>query len=336
MEFVKNTVKIILFPIIFLFGYLYFLFTQKTLHLSYAAFRFLFVQTNGKINNLLSSLISLGYKNEKTNESGILGKLNESNMDSILKSIDDNGYFVFNQSLDDKDLDALMKFALETKTKSIDITKKGVVYLPEKVLFNPENPASPRYQFESIDVVQNEVVRKIVFDASLREIAGKYLKCKPILDIVTMWWSVPFGNKATAQSAQMYHFDMDRFKFLKFFFYITDVHTNNGPHCYIEGSHKTLPIEILSDRRLTDEELLEIYPKDKFIEFTGKKGSILAVDTRGLHKGKSLTEGKRLLFQIQFSNSLFGAEYEKLSILEKTVEEKNILHNYSKTYQLFN
>ena len=336
MEFVKNTVKIILFPIIFIFGYLYFLFTQKTLHLSYAAFRFLFVQTNGMINNLLSSLISFGYKIGKTKEFGILGKLKENDIDSILKNIDKNGYYVFNQSLDDKDLDTLMKFALETKTKSIDVTKKGVVYLSEKVLFNPENPSSPRYQFESMDIVQNEVVRKIVFDASLREIASRYLKCKPILDIVTMWWSVPFGNKATDQSAQMYHFDMDRFKFLKFFFYITDVHTNNGPHCYIEGSHKLLPKEILSDRRLTDEELLEIYPKEKFIEFTGKKGSILAVDTRGLHKGKSLTDGKRLLFQIQFSNSLFGAEYENLLILEKTSEEKIIINNHFKTYQLFN
>lgn len=336
MEFIKNTLKIIIFPIIFLFGYLYFLFTQKTLHLSYAAFRFLFVQTNGKINNLLSYLISLGYKPVKSNESGILGKLNESDIDSILKSIDHNGYYVFNQSLDDKDVEGLMKFALETKTKSIDITKKGVVYLPEKALFNSENPLSPRYQFEGLDVVQNDIVRKIVFDASLREIASRYLKCKPILDIVTMWWSVPFGNNATAQSAQMYHFDMDRFKFLKFFFYITDVQSSNGPHCYIEGSHKMLPKEILTDRRLTDEELLALYPKDKFIEFTGKKGSILAVDTRGLHKGKSLTDGKRLLFQIQFSNSLFGAEYENLSIFEKTSEEKNILNNHSKTYQLFN
>lgn len=336
MDQIKHLIKIIIFPIIFLIGCLYFILSKKTLHIVYAAFRFLFVVTNGKINNFFSSLISLGYKEKKTFEPGILGKLNNSDIDSILKSIDQNGYYVFTQTLDAKDVDELMKFALLTKTKSIDITKKGVVYQPEKVPFDSENPSSPRYQFEGKDVVQNEIVRKIVFDASLRELAGKYLKCKPILDIVTMWWSVPFGNKATAQSAQMYHFDMDRFKFLKFFFYITDVHSDNGPHCYIKGSHKTLPLEILSDRRLTDEELLEIYSKDKFVEFTGKKGSILAVDTRGLHKGKSLTADKRLLFQIQFSNSLFGAEYEKLSITEKTLNEKNIIDKHSKTYQLFN
>jgi hypothetical protein len=37
----------------------------------------------------------------------------------------------------------------------------------------------------------------------------------------------------------------------------------------------------------------------------------LAEDTRGLHKGKHVVRGDRLMLQLQFSNSLFGATYPK-------------------------
>ncbi len=43
------------------------------------------------------------------------------------------------------------------------------------------------------------------------------------------------------------------------------------------------------------------------IEFAAPRGTIIAEDTRGFHKGKHVERGDRLVLQIQFSNSLFGA-----------------------------
>jgi hypothetical protein len=63
--------------------------------------------------------------------------------------------------------------------------------------------------------------------------------------------------------------------------------------------------------RLTDEEVNTQYPADSFIEFTAPRGTIIAEDTRGLHKGKHVIKGDRLMFQLQFTNSLFGGEYPK-------------------------
>jgi hypothetical protein len=334
MKLIKDLVKFLIFPFVFAFGYFYFLFTNKTLPLSYAAFRFLFVKTNGGINNFMAKLLKKNIPVEAVS-SPVFGQLTQQDIQRIIESIEKDGFYVFEQTLSEETIEALLNFALSEKTKSIDVNQSGVKYLPEKIVFDPNNPVSPRYQFESADLVKNETIRNIAFDAGMRKIAEGYLKCQPILDIVTMWWSVPFGKKAMAQSAQMYHFDMDRFKFLKFFYYVTDVHTDNGPHCYIRGSHRTLPKELLSDRRLTDEELEKIYAKEDFMEFTGKKGSILAVDTRGLHKGKTLVSDKRLLFQIQFSNSLFGAEYDQLTLHNKTEAEEAYIAKHPRTYQLF-
>ena len=60
---------------------------------------------------------------------------------------------------------------------------------------------------------------------------------------------------------------------------------------------------------VSDAEVEANFGIPNMLEICGKRGTILAVDTRGLHKGKDLTKGKRLLFQIEFANSMFGQYY---------------------------
>lgn len=334
MNELKGMLKFISFPFLFGVGLVSFLLTKKTSNLGYVSFRYLFVLTNGRINNFHSRMISLFSKQIKEDSNGILGEITSSRIDTIISSIKKNGYYEFDAQLNQEELNSLVHFAENTTSKCIDVDQKGVVYLKEKILFDKEHPVSPRYQFDTSDVIQNEAVRNIIFDPGFRTIASSYLKCEPILDIVTMWWSAPFQKKGASQSAQMYHFDMDRFKFLKFFFYLTDVHTDNGPHCYIRASQNSIPLIVRKDRRLEDKELLNYYPIEDFKEFTGKKGTILAVDTRGLHKGKPLVKDNRLLFQIQFSNSLFGAPYDKMPLQSETKYEKELVEKFPRTYQL--
>ncbi|MFT5860015.1 MAG: hypothetical protein ACI865_002123 [Flavobacteriaceae bacterium] len=88
--------------------------------------------------------------------------------------------------------------------------------------------------------------------------------------------------------------------------------------------------------RTTDEELSNFYEKNDILAFTGKKGTIFAVDTRGLHIGKPLVIDNRLLFQVHFSNSLFGAPCDSLSISNPADEEKSTIYRCSKTFQPLN
>ena len=180
---------------------------------------------------------------------------------------------------------------------------------PGMSLFTRNNPQSIRHQFQAPDLFQNETVQKVATDPYFFSIAQEYLGFNPVFDVLAMWWSSPTKDKhLQARAAQLYHFDMDRLKFVKFFVYLTDVNTTNGPHCFVRGSHVRKPLQLLKDDRLSDDEILAHYSQDDLFELTGKAGTLIAVDTRGLHKGKPLEQGDRLIFQVQFADSTFWSE----------------------------
>ncbi len=127
-----------------------------------------------------------------------------------------------------------------------------------------------------------------------------------------MWWSCP--GPANSEAAQLYHFDMDRPQFLKVFFYLTDVDADTGPHCYIKGSHRDRPAALWRDGRHDDTQVLESCGRDREVEVTGSEGSAFAVDTSGLHKGKPLVRGNRLVLQVEYTSALFGTIYSRQQV----------------------
>ncbi len=65
---------------------------------------------------------------------------------------------------------------------------------------------------------------------------------------------------------------------------------------------------------MEDDEIAAHYPASELLELTGPVGTMLAVDTRSFHMGKPLVERDRLLFQIQFADSLCGQNYPPVSV----------------------
>lgn len=331
----KEIIKFLVFPFIYLFSLFSFLLSNKTSNYGFISFRYIFVLTNGKSNDFANRVIQTFIPSYSIdNVDGVLGQLDKNSVKKITDEIEENGYYIFDQKLSNDSINGLVKFAKETPVSYLQFNEKMITYSKEKVIFDPENKNSPRFQFYIDELMKDKEIQSLVFDQSLLAVANSYLKTKPILDIVTMWWSLPFSAKASDRAAQKYHFDMDRFKFIKFFFYLTDVDESNGPHCYVKKSHKNIPSSLLFDRRIEDEEIRANYPSEDIVEIKGIKGSIIAVDTRGFHKGKILTEGKRLLFQLQFSNSLYGAAYNKVDNLKFTPEQQKRKKTFKRTYQL--
>jgi hypothetical protein len=282
--------------------------TKRTPNDSYMAMRNLFVQTNGRSNDIISRLVSnKGYTDLDVN--GVLGINNRTELDSVIQDIEENGYHLFSSKLPDEMVQAIYHYAKTTPVGYLKTTAEQTGSLPERMLFDEKNPISPRYDFNQQQIIECETLQKLIFDPSILAVAQGYLKTKPLLDLIAMWWSAPFHGAAKSEAAQMYHFDLDRIKFLKFFFYITDVDSETGPHCYVRKSHKRLPPSLLKDGRHTDADVEAAFGRENMVELCGTRGSIIAVDTRGLHKGKDLTRDKRLLFQIEFSNSMFGQYY---------------------------
>lgn len=333
----KNLLKLVVYPFVFIGGLMRFIVTGKNGNQGYLAFRYLFVLTNGKSNDLASKIISIlipQYKDEP--KEGILSSLSNSEIGEVVDNLNKDGFHIFDIKLSPEKIEELTKFATSTPVRYLQFDKKYITYSTEEVLFDESNPISPRFQFRNSQLINDPAIQDLVFDQSLLRIANRFLKTKPVLDIITMWWSLPFSKEAEDKAAQKYHFDMDRFKFMKFFFYINDVGPDNGPHCYVRGSSKNIPTPLLQDRRIEDEEIAANYPAQDILELTAPAGTIMAVDTRGFHKGKSLSKGKRLLLQLQFSNSVFGSPHNKINDANLSSKSVKLKREKSRTYRLIN
>ena len=85
--------------------------------------------------------------------------------------------------------------------------------------------------------------------------------------------------------------------------------------------------------RLTDAEVFSYYSSDDVIEMVAPRGSVIVEDTRGLHKGREVIQGDRLMLQLQFSISLFGAQYPRGRIESVYPELENMLRVNPEIYE---
>ncbi len=132
------------------------------------------------------------------------------------------------------------------------------------------------------------------------------------MDILAAWWTFPVGGGPESVSAQLYHFDLDRVKWLKVFVYLTDVDRESGPHVYVRGSHNSVGRKIWRDGRYSDEEVFSVCAPQDEVQFTGPRGTVIIEDTLGFHKGAPAISGHRFIFEFQLSLNRFGYPYEAL------------------------
>ena len=162
-------------------------------------------------------------------------------------------------------------------------------------------------------------VSKLVFDPLLNCIALNYLGCIPRFFGVNLWWTFPVtpNRQDQLRHAQFFHRDIDDFRFLKFFFYITDVQKGDGTHWIVRGSHKRAPFIRFRDhfttRRFEDREIREYYDESDLIEVVGSRGEGFAEDTLCVHKASCPSAQARLVLQLQFGLFNFAPEGDKLA-----------------------
>jgi len=290
----------------FLNGYNEYNLCGKTPIKAYIAMRQLYCLTNGVFNNLISNAITeCSYKSKTITSNDVFFG---DSLDNIVNGLNSNGIWIFKEKINSSLVDNLNKVAKVMTA----VPRNGLSGFKKKVSYaDMKNLGANIFDFNETELVSNDLIWEIVINNKLKTIAAKYLKCDPIIDSVNMWWS--FAKDLTLQqkneSAQLYHFDLDRLSFLKFFIYASDVSIEQGPTVCIPRTHRGYSdIKFRRDGRFTDEEVGASFPKSE-ISILGERGTLFAVDTKCLHKGMPLVSGERLMFQIEFSNSLFGADY---------------------------
>ena len=147
----------------------------------------------------------------------------------------------------------------------------------------------------------------------LLDVATAYLGCRPTISSMSVWWSLPGGG--AAQEAENYHRDVDDWRFVKFFLYLTDVDAECGPHRFVRGSHRSSRFLLI--RRIDDAEVARAFPAADHLEMTGRAGDAFLEDTFGLHKGQPARKGRRLVLQIQYSvNTIPVYDYRPVAAAE--------------------
>ncbi|MBK1992644.1 phytanoyl-CoA dioxygenase family protein, partial [Campylobacter sp. 2018MI35] len=125
---------------------------------------------------------------------------------------------------------------------------------------------------------------KLRDDPALRAVAIAYLGKSAVWNRTRLWWSFPAERVSDADlhaaSQDKYHFDMNGWRTLKFFFYLRAVDEAAGPHRCIPGTHTSRPLRhqlTLTVGRPTDE-LERIYGKERFMTVLGDAGTGFAED----------------------------------------------------------
>ena len=302
------------------YGLVYFTISGKTPQIAYQSMVWLFCTTQGKFNDWVSWLITkMRPAVTLINRSGVLGDMSDGKrLANALQQLREDGFIIFPSALPADAVQRLCQFTNTTPALVRRMDGQDTELHISKGIYTGGKPVAVRYDYDPFDLLNLEDVQALLADGSLLSVAQKYLCCEPLADVISMWWHTNYHTQPDAEAAQFFHFDMDRFKWLKIFIYLTDVGPENGPHAFVRGSHQTgaIPDRILRRGyvRLTDEEVAEHYPAKDILSFSAPRGSIILEDTRGLHKGTRVSGDSRLILQLQFSNSLFGTNYPRARI----------------------
>ena len=224
-------------------------------------------------------------------------------VDRAVATIKRDGFYVFDHVVDHSITDAIRAFAEKAPCSARGANTPAATY-PRS------NPAVGRYDFDEKTGLQCPEVQEFATDPVMALISQKYLGQPVVMDEVAFWWTTSQRAQDADVNAQLFHQDRDRLSFLKFFIYLTDVEPETGPHMYIKGTHRKLPRSLRGDGRKTDDVVRAAGLWNNVAEICGPAGSIMAVDTIGLHKGKTPLRGDRLALENEFSTSLFGMDYE--------------------------
>jgi hypothetical protein len=143
-------------------------------------------------------------------------------------------------------------------------------------------------------------------DPWLNALARAYLGCEPVYLRSELAWSFPRRAPTRAErvaAAQVFHCDINDYRTLKFFFYLTDVGLGDGPHAYVKNQprRRLMRHQVLGQRcsAIDEAALLATYGDNEVVTICGRAGTGFAGDPYYFHRGTTPTAHPRLLMQIE-------------------------------------
>ena len=157
------------------------------------------------------------------------------------RTLKTNGYYVFENQLNKNFIEKIIHFTENNECYFFDDSgdKKFGKYSSKENIRH----LSSKFSYEESKIFDVEEINKLIFDPCIIKICENYFNSKVSLSNIDLWWTpvrenISIKSEIANKSAQFFHFDLDRIKWLKFFIYITDTTLDGGPHEYVEGTNK--------------------------------------------------------------------------------------------------
>jgi hypothetical protein len=270
----------------------------KNSETTYQLMRYFYIISDGLLLNLISKYFDANTKSPSKFKKGYkrINSINVNNGNDICNEL-------FKMSLiNDEVKNEKIKL---NKEKDIDFSyykKKSLVRLD----INPQ------------DLLNNKKISEFILKKLFVDEVKNILGTTPYVVGVNAWITLPapvlmsnYDDIKKYVSSQLWHRDCDKLRDIKIMTYLTDVEQDNeGQFEYVENSHFFNffnPFRYNSSMRLKDDYVQQKYKK-KIKPLFGKSGTSFIVDTRGIHRGKTINKKNhfRAMLEIYFSNHQFG------------------------------
>lgn len=269
-----------------------------------------FCKTASLFQDLLHQILSrspagTSYLSGET--SPYFGLLDGALRQELLTELRANGYAVLPFRLSDAVVQEMREASLKFDYIVRDPFNDSVPATVSNIDLN-KPPACVAISAFAAQVAEAPLFKSLKNDPQIMSLVREYLDSdiEPIGS--PLWYSFP-TDEASSEGAQLYHFDLDTPRWLKVFYYLTDVTDETGPHVYVEGSHRpgAKSQELLNRHydRIPDADMAK-FQKGAVRSVTGPAGTIILGDTRCYHKGLHLRSGTRLIYSPIYSPTRIG------------------------------
>lgn len=186
---------------------------------------------------------------------------------------------------------------------------KQKIFINKEEEYKKNNLDGKNYLFKFIENINDNLIPfehpliKIGTSTKILNIInGFYEKiCK--LQGIEIWHTFFSDKNKNLQNAQRWHRDRDDLNVVKIFLYLNDVDKKNGALEYIPDSLRKKKYQNLSRFPFGTIESWKVYPRidvkklnqKDIVSLEGKRGTIVFVNTIGLHRGGKATYKKRLM-----------------------------------------
>ncbi len=186
-----------------------------------------------------------------------------------------------------------------------------------------DRPILTGHYFDRIESCPS--VAQVRDDLLLHAIATGYLGHKSRVISTRLWWSFPASHASDADlrlaSQEKLHFDLDDWRALKFFFYVTRVDHGGGPHVYVRRTHNRR----VARHQLTlvvghpNDDVLQTYGRENKATVLGGPGHGFAMDPFGFHMGTVVRNSPRLMLEVGFGvSSVLGRRFHGEAAARRT------------------